>query len=832
MSSENFDHLTDRAKHTVNKAIEYAGESGHSEVQPAHLLYAMLQEGKGIAVDLLEELGANLDVLSENTEQSLSQDESGGGERPSFSDTFENILDYATDKADALQHGYVGTEHLVIALASDISTNTQEILREQGITEDDLASLLQDILEEYDEEASDLVQSGQETSKVGGGERAQTPSLDKFTRDLTEMARNNELDPVIGRGEEIERLIQIVGRRKKNNPVLIGEPGVGKTAIVEGLAQEVASMNVPEAMYNVRVLALDMALIVAGTKYRGEFEQRMKKVIDELKEADDVIVFIDELHSLVGAGAAEGAIDAANILKPALARGEIQCIGATTLDEYRKHIEKEAALERRFKAITVEEPSVEETVEILQGLKDRYEEHHDVEYADETLESAAQMAHRYLSEEFLPDSAIDLMDEVGSRVRLKYSEPPEDIQELQQELERVNRQKDEAVANQDFEEAAEYRDRAQELEDELEEKQEDWEDEQHENRENVVRQEDIAQLVSSITGVPVFKLTEDEQEKLLRMEDEIHKRLIGQDEAVNAVSRAIRRGRTGLKDPNRPVGTFMFLGPTGVGKTELAKSLAEFLFGDEEQLIRLDMSEYMEKHTVSRLIGAPPGYVGHEEGGQLTEEVRRNPYSVILLDEIEKAHHEVYNILLQIFEEGELSDHLDNTVDFRNTIIIMTSNVGSQEIKESGGIGFDTDEERALDYNEIKANVETQMKKKFEPEFINRLDETVVFQALTKDDLFEIVDLMLEDVRDRLREQQGVELEVTKEAKGLLIDEGYDPEYGARPLRRTIQRQVEDALAEKLLQDTMQDGLVIEVDRGDDGLVFDKRPAAEPAEAT
>jgi ATP-dependent Clp protease ATP-binding subunit ClpC len=821
-----FENYTDRAKKALSKSKEVARRAGFGEVEAEHLFVALLELGSGIAIDILHELGIDHeDLLEELKDRMESNVGTAGKMQPDFSPRLKRILSIAEKSARELGHNYVGTEHLLIALADEGEGPVTEIFDDHGVSGQEVKKLLMEILgDEYGFEYGFVVPSSQEEgqeqskSKAGQKQGGQTPTLEAFARDLTEMARNDELDPVIGREDEIERVTQILSRRKKNNPVLIGEPGVGKTAIVEGLAQKIDSVDVPEALYGKKVLALDLASVVAGTKYRGEFEQRMKKIIEEIQGSDDIIIFIDELHSLVGAGSAEGAIDAANILKPALARGELQVIGATTLDEYRQHIEQDSALERRFQTIHVDEPSEEETIEILAGLRDRYETHHNVTYTHEAFEAAARLSHRYLSESFLPDIAIDLIDEAGSRAKLNTSKPPQEIRDLEQQLEEVQKEKGDAVASQEFEKAADLRDQERQLKDELEEVKSNWREEQGDDRPEVT-EEAVAELVSDISGIPVFKLTEEEQEKLLRMEEKIHERLVNQDQAVEAVSRAIRRARTGLKDPNRPMGGFMFLGPTGVGKTECAKALAELLFGDEEHMIRVDMSEFMEKHTVSRLVGAPPGYVGYDEGGQLTEQVRRNPYSVILLDEIEKAHNDVFNILLQILEDGVLSDHIGHDVDFTNTIIIMTSNVGAREITQAGEMGFQTGEDEAMEYEEIKDRVMTELKRQFNPEFINRLDEVIVFQALDKEDLRGIVDLMLEDVSERLAEK-GINIHVTQPAKDHLIDKGYDPDYGARPLRRTIQRKIEDTLAESILSDEFEEGSNLRISFRDGELDF------------
>ncbi|MFY9393942.1 MAG: AAA family ATPase, partial [Halanaerobiales bacterium] len=654
----------------------------------------------------------------------------------------------------------------------------------------------------------------QQTGEAG----AETPNLDEYSRDLTEMAREEKLDPVIGRDKEIERVIQILSRRTKNNPVLIGEPGVGKTAIVEGLAQRIVKDSVPENLLNKRVVALDLSAIVAGSKYRGEFEKRLKAVMDEIMENGNIILFIDELHTLVGAGAAEGAIDASNILKPALARGELQTIGATTLDEYRKHIEKDAALERRFQSVLVEETTPEETVEILKGLRDSYEAHHKVAITDEAIEAAVHMSHRYITDRFLPDKAIDLVDEAASRVRLSTNTRPPELKELNERLENLQKEKEAAIKSQEFEKAAELRDKEKEVQKELEDLKNNWQQNKT-RRESTVTAEDIAEIVSSWTGIPVTKLEETESAKLLRLEEELHKRVIGQEEAIKVVSQAVRRARAGLKDPKRPIGSFIFLGPTGVGKTELARTLAEALFDDEEAMVRIDMSEYMEKHSVSRMIGSPPGYVGYDEGGQLTEPVRRRPYSVVLFDEIEKAHPDVFNILLQILEDGQLTDSSGRKVDFKNTVVIMTSNVGANLIERETSLGFKVNDDEEAEYVDMKERVMAELRRTFRPEFLNRLDEIIVFHALNKDHIKEIVNLMLKDLSKRL-ELNEIKIEVTEKAKSKLVEDGFDSQYGARPLRRSIQRLVENPLSEKILAGIIKNGDTVEVDEENGDLVF------------
>jgi ATP-dependent Clp protease ATP-binding subunit ClpC len=714
------------------------------------------------------------------------------------------------EEARQLGHNYIGTEHLLLGLIREGEGVAARVLENLGV---DLSKVRTQVIRMLGETA--------EVSPGGPSGRTKTPTLDEFGSNLTQMATDNKLDPVVGRAKEIERVIQILGRRTKNNPVLIGEPGVGKTAIAEGLATRIANKDVPDILEDKRVVTLDIGLLVAGTKYRGEFEERLKKIMDEIRQAGNVILVIDEVHTLIGAGAAEGAIDAANILKPALARGELQCIGATTLDEYRKHIERDAALERRFQPVMVGEPSVEETIEILYGLRDRYEQHHKLKILDEALVAAAKLSDRYISDRYLPDKAIDLVDEAGSRVRLINSQLPPAAKELDKELRQILKEKDDAVRSQDFDRAGELRDREMEIKAEIRAiAQSKTNANGGDGVEPVVTEEDIAHIVASWTGVPVNKLTESESEKLLHMEDTLHQRLIGQDEAVKAVSRAIRRARVGLKNPNRPIASFVFSGPTGVGKTELAKSLASYFFGSEEAMIRLDMSEYMERHTVSKLIGSPPGYVGYNEGGQLTEAVRRRPYTVVLFDEIEKAHPDVFNMLLQILEDGRLTDAKGRTVDFKNTLLILTSNIGSKVIEKGGsGIGFEfADDISDSQYNRIRSLVNEELKQYFRPEFLNRLDEIIVFRQLSKPEVTQIADIMLKEVFGRLTEK-GITLEVTERFKDRLIQEGYSPSYGARPLRRAIMRLLEDSLAEEILSGRIKDGDIATVDIDDSGTV-------------
>ncbi|MBM7624989.1 ATP-dependent Clp protease ATP-binding subunit [Sporohalobacter salinus] len=799
-----FGRFTERARKVLVLAQEEAKNLGHGYVGTEHLLLGLISEGEGIASKTLEDIGLKPEQLKEEVNK-LIGDSKGPvkADKLSFTPRTKKVLNLAMEEARRLGQNYIGTEHLLLGLVKEGEGVAARVLKNSGV---ELNELRKNIMDELG-----TTKGTGKFNKQGRKVNTSTPTLDDFSRDLTALAEEEKLDPVIGRRQEIQRVIQVLSRRKKNNPCLIGEPGVGKTAIAEGLALMIANDDVPETLNNKRVLALDLSSLLAGSKYRGEFEKRLKGVMKEINEAGDVILFIDELHNLVGAGGAEGAIDAANILKPALARGELQCIGATTLDEYSKHIEKDAALERRFQSVLVEEPSIEETVAILEGLRDVYEAHHRVKITDEAIKAAAKLSHRYITDRFLPDKAIDLVDEAGSKMRLEDNTVPSEIKDLNKELESVEKEKEAAVKAQEFEKAAKLRDKEKELKEELEEVKTEWRNQKGRD-ESVITKEDVAEIVSDWSGVPVTKLTEDESEKLLRLEEELHERIVGQDEAIEAVSQAVRRARAGLKDPKRPIGSFIFLGPTGVGKTELAKTLAESMFDDEEAMIRIDMSEYMEKHAVSRLVGSPPGYVGHEEGGQLTEKVRRQPFSVILLDEIEKAHPEVFNILLQMLEDGQLTDAQGRTVDFKNTIIIMTSNVGANLIENQSGVGFMTSEENAeSSYQRMKEKVTSELKKKFRPEFLNRLDETIVFHALELEHLKDIIDLMLEDVFERLNEKE-ITIEVTDEAKEVLAEKGFDKEFGARPLKRTIRRLIENPLSEKLIAGEFSAGDNIKVD--------------------
>ncbi|KKM12744.1 Clp protease ClpX [Clostridiales bacterium PH28_bin88] len=801
--------FTERTQRVLNLAAEEAVGLGHPAVGTEHLLLGLLKEGEGVAARALTNLGVDLGRMREEVVKVIGRGDAEPKEQIGLTPRAKMVLELANDEARRQGVNYVGTEHLLLGLIREGEGVAARVLTNLGISDDKVRQQVMALLGGANINPLAMLMGGmgmpQEAMGAQAGApgpkkagRTNTPTLDEFGRDLTAMAREEKLDPVVGREKEIERVIQVLSRRTKNNPVLIGEPGVGKTAIAEGLAQRIVNNQVPETLTGKRVVALDMSGIVAGTKFRGEFEERLKRVMHEIRGAGNVVLFIDELHTLIGAGAAEGAIDAANILKPALARGELQCIGATTLDEYRKHIEKDAALERRFQPITVGEPTREEAVEILKGLRDRYEAHHRVKITDEALEAAATLSDRYITDRFLPDKAIDLVDEAASRVRLREHTAPPNLKEMEAELEEVRKEKEAAVHAQEFEKAAQLRDREHRLKQELEEKKAEWANERGLQK-SVVTEEDIAHIVSSWTGVPVAKLAQEETERLLKLEEILHGRVIGQDEAVRAVSRAVRRARAGLKDPKRPVGSFVFLGPTGVGKTELARALAEALFGDEDAMVRLDMSEYMEKHTVSRLIGAPPGYVGYEEAGQLTEAVRRKPYSVVLFDEVEKAHPEVFNVLLQVLEDGRLTDGKGRTVDFRNTVVIMTSNVGASTIKRETRMGFKTTTVAADSYEEMKNRVLEELRRTFRPEFLNRVDDIIVFHALQEEDIRKIVDLMLAEFNKRLKEH-NLQVEVTGEAKALLVKEGFDEVYGARPLRRAIQHAIEDKMSEGLLE--------------------------------
>ncbi|WP_047154525.1 ATP-dependent Clp protease ATP-binding subunit [Aneurinibacillus tyrosinisolvens] len=810
-----FGRFTERAQKVLALAQEEAVRLGHKNIGTEHILLGLIREGDGIAAKALQALGLGLDKIQGEVESLIGR----GGEQPSninYTPRAKKVIELSMDEARKLGHTYVGTEHILLGLIREGEGVAARVLNNLGVS---LNKARQQVLQLLG--SSEALSSHQQSSSNAA---VNTPTLDSLARDLTAVAREGGLDPVIGRAKEIERVIQVLSRRTKNNPVLIGEPGVGKTAVAEGLAQRIINNEIPETLRNKRVMTLDMGTVVAGTKYRGEFEDRLKKIMDEIRQAGNIILFIDELHTLIGAGGAEGAIDASNILKPSLARGELQCIGATTLDEYRKYIEKDAALERRFQPIRVDEPSAEEAVQILFGLRDRYEAHHRVNITDEAIRQAVHLSDRYISDRFLPDKAIDLIDEAASKVRLQSYTIPPNLKELEQRLEEVRKEKDAAVQSQEFEKAASMRDSEQKLREELDRTKNDWQEKQGQT-DSEVTPEDIASVVASWTGIPVVKLKEEETERLLKMEEILHNRIIGQEDAVKSISRAVRRARAGLKDPKRPIGSFIFLGPTGVGKTELARALAEALFGAEDAMIRIDMSEYMEKHSTSRLVGAPPGYVGFDEGGQLTEKVRRKPYSVVLLDEIEKAHPEVFNILLQVLEDGRLTDSKGRTVDFRNTVIIMTSNVGADLIKKNTSLGFTTPNS-SKNYDDMKERVLGELKRSFRPEFLNRVDELIVFHSLDETHIAEIVVLMSEELRKRLNEQE-IDFVLTDEAKKFLSKEGFDPAYGARPLRRAIQRHIEDRLSEELLTGSIKKGDIVKIDVKDGTLTVEKAEAGE-----
>jgi len=808
--------FTERARRAIILAQEEAQRLGNNYIGTEHLLLGIISEGESVAAKVLENLEINLEKVRGEVEAIVGRGSSSARGEMVFTPRAKRVIELAFEEARKLGHNYIGTEHLLLGLVKEQEGVAARVLHSLGVNPQKITEEITKIL--------GVEKPAPAPEKV----RTSTPTLDQYGRDLTKLATEGKLDPVIGRHKEIERVIQILTRRMKNNPALLGEPGVGKTAIVEGLAQRIAKNDIPDLLKDKRVIALDLAGLVAGTKYRGEFEERMKRVMEEIRNAaGEIILFVDELHTIVGAGAAEGAIDASNILKPSLARGELQCIGATTIDEYRKHIEKDAALERRFQPLQIEEPSIEQTIKILKGLRERYEEHHKVRISDEALELAAKLSDRYITDRFLPDKAIDVMDEASSRVRLSTTMPPASVRQVEGELRLIQKEKNLAGKLQQTDKVKEFEHKEEKLNLEIEEQKQIWQDNLKSRGEdvNVVTQEDVASVVSAWTKIPVTKLAEAESAKLLSMEEALHRRVIGQDEAIKVLSRAIKRARAGLKDPKRPIGSFLFLGPTGVGKTELARALAEFLFDEEEAMVRIDMSEYMEKFAVSRLVGAPPGYVGYEEGGQLTEAVRRRPYSVVLLDEIEKAHPDVFNILLQVLEDGRLTDSQGRIVDFKNTVMVMTSNIGVRDIGPVSEIGFRTAKEEGSSeakYEKMKNKILDEMKKLFKPEFINRLDETIVFHHLSMEELKQIVDLMMKRVRE---EAIGAErdIELTEAARDLLAKEGFDPVYGARPLRRAIQRLIEDPLAEEFIKDTYPKGSTVIVDVENEKIVFKKK---------
>jgi len=834
-----FGRFTDRARKVIALANQEAQRFNHEWVGTEHVLLGLVKEGTGVGANVLKNLDVDLHKVRMEVERIVkSGPEMAPMGRLPQTPRAKKVLEYAIEEAKALNHNYVGTEHLLLGLLREREGVAAQVLMNMGLK-----------LEEVREEVLNLLGAGMETERAAamGSQpreearprgKSKTPALDSFGRDLTEYATGGQLDPVIGRLDEIERLVTVLCRRTKNNPVLLGEAGVGKTAIVEGLAQNIISKEVPELLYNRRIVALDLAMMVAGTKYRGQFEERIKAVMNEVRRAKNVILFVDEMHTLVGAGGAEGAIDAANVLKPALSRGEVQCIGATTLDEYRKYIEKDGALERRFQTIVVDPPTKEHTLDILKGLRDRYESHHRVRMTDPALEAAVELSGRYITGRVQPDKAIDVIDEAGARIRLKTMTKPPDLAGLEEQVEKLRVEKDDAVKNADYERAAELRDQAEKLSAEKDQLHQAWKDKTAQE-EGVVDEEVVAEVVSKMTGVPLRRLEKEEVQRLLELEDELHKRVVSQHEAIVAVAKAIRRARSGLKDPRRPMGSFILIGPSGVGKTLLSKALAEFMFGDEDALVQIDMSEYMEKHNASRLIGAPPGYVGYEEGGQLTERIRRRPYAVVLLDEIEKAHPDVFNMLLQIMEEGNLTDSFGRRIDFRNTVLIMTSNIGAELIKSKGSFGFGRRDEESS-YEKMKDMLTKEVERHFRPEFLNRLDELIVFKNLTREDLTTVVDFELRKVRERLAEH-GLRLELDDAAKEYLIDKGYDPDYGARPLRRAIEHNVEDPLSEEILRGSYKDKnkILVSVKAEDDEEkhlyfegVSEEVPEPEPAEVS
>ncbi len=799
--------FSDQVKQVMQLAREEAARLGHNYIGTEHLLLGIIRGGKSTAVQVLTNLNLNLESIKQSIDDFVASSGSSMtmGEPP-FTPRAKQILEIAANEAKEMKSRVVRTSHLLLALLKDKDGVAAQILVTFGV---DHRTAKEEVI---------AVLQGKSSSGRREKKKSKTPFLDHFGRDLTDLARQGKLDPTIGRDREIERVSQILARRKKNNPVLVGEPGVGKTQIIEGLAQRIVERRVPQILLDKRVVTLDMGGIVAGTKYRGQFEERLKAVMNELQQSQNVIIFIDELHTIVGAGSAEGTLDASNMFKPSLSRGELQCIGATTLDEYRKYIEKDGALERRFQTIVVDAPSVDETIEILTGLKDGYETHHKVSFLPEAIEAAAQMADRYISDRHLPDKAIDVIDETGARVRLSRLNPPEEIKELEMEIGEITREKDKAAENQQFEEAAGLRDRERELKNKLENMRQAWEVQVTDDVVEVT-EEHIAEVISSMTGIPVFRLAQAESERLIKMASELQKRVIGQEEAVSTVCRSIRRTRAGLKDPNRPIGTFLFLGPTGIGKTYLAQALAQYLFDDEDALVTVDMSEYMEKFAVSRLVGAPPGYVGYDEGGQLTEKVRRRPYSVVLLDEIEKAHPDVFNILLQVLDEGRLTDSFGRKVNFKNTILIMTSNLGTKDLQKAGGLGFGRSDKKSI-REKMEDRINEEVKKTFNPEFINRLDETVIFNPLDRKEIIQIVDIEIEKILARVAERD-IEVRLTQGAKSLIAEKGYNPTYGARHLRRTIQKMIEDPLAEEIIMGHFADGCKVRVSKKGDTLSFE-----------
>jgi ATP-dependent Clp protease ATP-binding subunit ClpC len=819
-------NFTERVRKVLAMAREEAARLHHEYVGTEHILLGLIREGEGVAATVLQNLSVELDEIQQKIEETVKKGKAAQTTGPDlpYTSRAKKVLELAMSEARELSHSYVGTEHLLLGLLREEKGIAAQVLTDAGVNLEAARAETLRILgtEMPQQQGGAQASAGAQPQPAApkGEKKSKTPALDHFCRDLTQLAAEGQLDPTIGRAKEIERVMEVLTRRKKNNPVLIGEPGVGKTAIVEGLAQLIANGECPESLRDNRVLSLDMAAVIAGTKYRGQFEERLKAVMNEIAQNKNIILFIDELHTLVGAGAAEGAIDASNMLKPALARGELQCVGASTLNEYRKYIEKDGALERRFQTVVVDPPSIEETVEILKGLRKKYEDHHKVTIPDSTLLLAAKQSERYITDRFLPDKAIDVIDEAGARARLAAQAPPPEVAALKADLEKVNLDKEASVRDQNFEKAAALRDKEREIQGEIRKKQEEWEQRRQSHR-PVLGEEEIAFIVSRWTGIPVTRLQEAETSRLLRMEDELHKNVIGQDEAIKAISRSIRRSRAGLKDPNRPIGSFIFSGPTGVGKTELARSLARFLFADASALIRVDMSEYMEKFSVSRLIGAPPGYVGYEDSGTLTKAIRRKPYSVILLDEIEKAHPDVFNILLQVLDEGHLTDNYGRQIDFKNTVVIMTSNVGARDISKGKGLGFITSD-TVQSFERMQEKVKEELKVVFNPEFLNRLDDVIVFHPLNREHISQIVSILLKDVRKRLAEDE-LTIRLTDAATELLVKNGYDEAYGARPLKRSIQKYIEDPLSDKILVGEFARGDEIEVDAAADGSKLDFR---------
>ena len=830
-----FERLTDRARKVMALANQEAQRFNHEYIGTEHILLGLVKEGSGVGANVLKHLEIDLRKVRLEVEKLVKSgpDMVTMGKLPQ-TPRAKKVIEYAIEEARSLNHNYVGTEHLLLGLLREQDGVAAQVLMNLGLKLEDVREEVLNLLgagvgqlEEIDEEG--MEPQGDSPSPAPRRGKSKTPALDSFGRDLTDLAKKNELDPVIGRHKEIERLVQILCRRTKNNPVLLGEAGVGKTAIIEGLAQRIIECEVPDLLHDRRVVVLDLAMMVAGTKYRGQFEERIKAVMNEVRRAKNILLFIDELHTLVGAGGAEGAIDASNVLKPALSRGEIQCIGATTFDEYRKYIEKDNALERRFQSIAVNPPNTKDTIEILKGLRERYEQHHRVKFTDDAILAAVELSNRYISDRVQPDKSIDVIDEAGARVRLKSMTKPPSMADLEEQLELLKVKKDEAVKNADYEAAASLRDEAEQLRSKKDSLQKEWREQMNEIT-SEVDENIIAEVVSSMTGVPLTRLEEAESQRLLQLEDELHKTVISQHDGITQIAKAIRKSRSGLKDPNRPMGSFLFLGPTGVGKTLLAKAIAKFMFGDSDSLVYLDMSEYMEKHTVSRLVGAPPGYVGYEEGGQLTEKIRRKPYAVVLFDEVEKAHGDIFNMLLQIMEEGRLTDSFGRQVDFRNTIVILTSNIGSDLIKGGQSFGFGKREE-VMDYDRLKKQLLSETEKFFRPEFINRLDDIVVFQPLSKDDLYSIIDIELAKIMKRL-EAKGLTMELDQDSKDFLIEKGYNPDFGARPLRRALGTYIEDPLAESLLAGDYSQGSHLEVTHkeGDDHLFFSSNEKEESSE--